>query len=355
MKKYIFISIVALAAILITFSCKKNVENFDFQQIPDQMSQSSHRITNKILSFKERMNSHFKTGSDLCIDSAVWYVEATVNYDYGDVTNNREGLDMDTAYFSVPLSDGKVTASQAAAVYDKIIDSLSVQYSNLPANSHLVFADIFSQDSVSGNVIFGLIGAFSYGPIIIIQNFDPETDFWKMGWADINMGGYCDGPYSGTQIDKDAATEIARRIRGAIGYQSGRYTATDVVTLEIWPLGDVFYQEEQLMLYCNFINSEDLIPEDNLEDYYLFYRWSGYDNFESCLNPDEMFFWWFGTDFVSNDLLYDCFPDLIGGKNLTSIEMLGGNTTTYPNYAYLHRVTNTYGVWVENQYEPDSF
>jgi len=355
MKKYIVLSAVIFLAVIITFSCKKNTDNIDIQQIPNQLSESSQNIKNKILSFKERMNSNFKTGSDLCIDSAVWYVEAAVNYDYGDVTNNREGLDIDTAYFSVPLSDGKVTTTQAAVAYGKIVDSLTVQYSNLPANAHLVFADVFSKDSVAGSVTFGLLGAFSYGPIIIIQNFDPETDYWIMGWATINNGGYCGGPYADTETDKDAATEIARRIRGAFGYQSGRYTATDVVNMEVWPSGDVYINHELIPHYCNFINTEDLIPEDNLEDYWLFYRWSAYSHFEPCLNPDEMYFWWFGSELVSNDLLYDCFPDIIGGKNLTSIYMEGGNTTTYPYYAYEHVLTNTYANWILSQDPPDSF
>jgi len=357
MKKLISIIGAIVLIILITLSCEKQFEEEDSLKSPSyQVIQTSQNTEQRILAFKEIIGSNLKSGSELCIDSAVWYTEAAVNYDYADVTNDLMGLDIDSAFISVSLTNGKVTTSEAADVYDKIVDSLTVQYGCLPANAHLIFADVFSRDSVAGSVTFGLIGAFGYGPAINFGSFD-EDDWWMFGWSQYNNGGYCgESQYYGTHTDDDAAKQIERRIRAAIGYQSGRWYPTDVITMRITPEGLIIIEGDPASpYYCNFTNPDDETEWDNYYDYLIFYNNYGWDNFHYCLCPDEMEFYWIGSSDVSNDSVYSCIPEVLGERDFISIEMTGDNTSGYPNYTLQHHLFNTYGIWVYTQYEPDSF
>lgn len=357
MKRVILLLGISISLILINVSCNKQHDDIDMRESQiDQMDPYSQHISSKIQRFKADMESHLKTGNDYSIDSAVWYVEATINYTYADTANNLMGLDMDSAFIQVSLTDGKVTTSSAAAAFDKFVDSLTVQYQNLPSQSgHLIFADIFPRDSTSGSVTFGMISAFGYGTPIIYGPFG-EEDWWMFGWGWCNNGGYCgESIYEGTHTDDDAAFQIARRIRASIGVPAGRYTPTDVVTLEITPDGtvdDVGELDDDY--YCDFLNPEDLITEDNNYDYLLMYKYSGYQNFESCLCPDEMNFYYYGTRDVCYENLFDCLPDLLDGKELISIDMIGNNTYG-DTYFYLHIITNTYGILVFNPNPPPSW
>jgi hypothetical protein len=270
------------------------------------------------------------------------------------------GLDIDSAFFTVTLNNGKVSASVAASVYDKIIDSLTVQNNNLPSAGHLVFADVFSRDSVAVSVTIGIIGAFAYGPPINYGNFG-EDDWWEYGNGNICMGGYCgESQYEGTHLCDDAALQIERRIRCVISVPAQRKIATDIVTLIIWPDGYVRYIGEDNPpqdYYCDFINPEDENPEDNYYDYLSFYNYSGWSNLHDCLEPDEMNFYLHGEESICTELMFECedLDQLLDGKVFMSIANEGGLLYYFPNYSYNHVMTSTYGVWLVNTNEPITF
>ncbi|HPI85782.1 MAG TPA: hypothetical protein PLR01_05375, partial [Bacteroidales bacterium] len=102
------------------------------------------------------------------------------------------------------------------------------------------------------------------------------------------------------------------------------------------PEGSVRYIEGNWSYYCDLLNKDDEYEDDNLYDYLVMGKISNHPNFDPCLTPDEMNFYWDGTDEVSNELLFDCedISNLIVGKSFMSISIRGDNTTTYPNYWY---------------------
>lgn len=302
------------------------------------------------------MESNFKDEREYEIDSAVWYSEALANYNYGDVTNNKEGLDIDTSYISVALSSGKVTQTQLNSAFNKIIDTLAHQYNQLPANAQMIFVDVWSQDSTSGEVTFGFIGAFGYGSTLDYGPFNSAYDFWMFGWGQYNNGGYCDGPYSGTYINLDAAQQIEIRIRQDLTVPAQRNYATDLLTLLIKAPDEVRIPGDPNSPYsCDFENEDDTTQYDNLYDYLLLHKYYPWQNFEDCLIPNEMNFYWDGTDSVCFDLVYDCLGETLGERALTSISIIGDNSNTFPNYHYLHYLTNTYGIWIVNTNDPNTF
>jgi hypothetical protein len=87
----------------------------------------------------------------------------------------------------------------------------------------------------------------------------------------------------------------------------------------------------------------------------MVYKYSNFQNFEDCLTPEEMNFYWHGTETVCFDLLFDFTEETIGERDFTSNSLIGENDTGCPYYHYLHRMINTYGIWILNTNEPNTF
>jgi hypothetical protein len=361
MKKLCLVLSTLAVLIIVILSCKKN-QDLSSSQVnsPVLTDQTSQNMQQRILAFKSQIENHLKTGSTMPIDTAVRYTEALVNYTYADVANNLMGLSVDSVYINVSLTNGKVSTLEASSVYNKIVDSLTVQYENLPSqNLHLIFADVFSKDSTTGHVKFGIISAFGYGSTINYGNFDQDKDWWIFGYAWANAGGYCEpSPYAGTHTNDDGAGQIERRIRLNIGVPSGRKSPYDVVTLQIVPDGTIYYFEGDEYYTCGFDNPNDQPPLDNYLDYMMYYKYSRIQqNFDPCTSPTELNFYWHGTSDVCTDSLYVC-PEtqaLLAGKVFMSIHIIGDNDTGDPYYHYQHRLINTYGVWLTNPNNPEKF
>jgi len=86
----------------------------------------------------------------------------------------------------------------------------------------------------------------------------------------------------------------------------------------------------------------------------MMYKYSGFPNFEDgdCLIPDEMNFYLQGTKKVCFELLNECLEDVIGERKFMMIDMIGDNTTQFPDYHYQHRMFCSWGIWVINENEP---
>lgn len=360
MKKIIIPLSIAFALIMIVLSCKKNIGDSDsIKSHSDQISESDQCVEQKILDFKSNLEKPLKSGSGYPIDTAVWYIEALANYTYSTIAHNLTGQAFDSVFIDVTLSNGKVSFAEATSVYNEIIDSLTLQYENLPSqNLHLIFVDVFQRDSVAGNVTFGVLSLFGYGPVLNLGDFDEESDYWTFGWRQYNSGGYCDGPYNGTQTNMDAAGIFLPRINAIIGVPAQRHYPTTLATLVIYSNGAVM--EFSTGYYfdppCDFLNHSDPNPQDNIRDYLMYYNYSNFPNFGFCINPSDMKFYLDSTYFVASELIYDCLGDFLGDTYFTGIdEFWGNNSSTDPFYDYVHFMTNTYGKWIATEEDPEPF
>ncbi|MDZ7741573.1 MAG: hypothetical protein U5Q03_07450 [Bacteroidota bacterium] len=230
----------ALMLCIITMSgCKKEngmIDNSDVLQSSENLTEQ------RIQNFITLMNSGstLKTSSEYHKDSAIWYIESTLNYTYADAKVLFEEFIVDSCYVECSISDDSISSANVTAVYNKMKDSLSTQYDDINhQNKHLVVADIFIK-SVNNNIAtIGLISGFNYG-ISASTGVFGDDDYWKYGEAWMNEGGYCDGQYSGTQLDEDAATQIDRIIRLRNAAPTGRHYFINIVSLEITEGGYVY-------------------------------------------------------------------------------------------------------------------
>ena len=159
----------------------------------------------KILNFKEQMKSGDKSGETMSIDSAVWYIEAALNYTYcivpQDVVGN--GLNFNTSSdsisFNINVNNGVVTLQDATNSYEQ----MKVEINSLLAgiNYDVKFMNIIDVEYEDGefNVIYVI--KFSETANKYLYNI---TDSWYAG-DDL-------GNCSGTVLGRDLTDEIERWI-----------------------------------------------------------------------------------------------------------------------------------------------
>jgi len=157
-------------------------------------------------------------------DSAIWYVEAALNYKYSYVwqySGSKDHSDLysiDSSYTSVDANnEGYFNIVELQSSYDALSNSLESQYSVVEAESKFfVLSDIM--DLGIGN---GSLGLLQYSVIGKANQATINGD-WKWGLK----FGDCSGNYSGI---KDATDIIEQKL------SFNRYTAQGLVYLNIGP------------------------------------------------------------------------------------------------------------------------
>lgn len=315
-----FISIIAVAAIL--FSCEKE-EQPDLTRSDDDIKTEQKIIgfVNDVDNFKNLKSS--KSTGDICIDSAVWYIEAGLNYTYGYPEYTFNGLYIDSSFVKISFSgDESVLYSDVINSYKRIIDSLRVHYRKFGSSDkflHLV--DITpvintSRKSSAGSIelkVTSYVGQKALAPgdnpldedAAAVQ-FD-DTDYWKWGFS----LGKC-GSYAGESSVSDAAQEITWRVN---------------YTREL--TGVVYTDIDYLNVYSDEYRNPDEDTFDGMYDYLMFGSESTNQNFHDCLCPDEMKFYYQGFKKV---IEFEK-SNIPAGKSYISAEvygdMIAADTWTY--------------------------
>jgi hypothetical protein len=171
------------------------------------------------------------------------------------------------------------------------------------------------------------------------------------------MGGYCDGPYEGTHTDSDAAEQIEEKINHRISIPVGHNYFVDISEVYFdGNDGEIIFEPDGVSIYCqccDLLNQNDITPNDNMYDYYLFRSYSELSNHHSCLTPDEMNFYLNGMETVTYDFVYDCFPVLLENKIFVSVNVLGDYILSPNSTKYIHRTWVNYGISVGSGNPPN--
>jgi len=82
-------------------------------------------IEQKIIHFQEKVISNKKTKEVVDVDSAVWYIEAALNYYYCEPKMVGEA-NLDSVYITLPINEkGKILFDAVSIAYLKFISSLN--------------------------------------------------------------------------------------------------------------------------------------------------------------------------------------------------------------------------------------
>jgi hypothetical protein len=339
----LFVGVIAL----MLSACKKDNQNQIVQNTGEEIYWTAEdlKIQNNILSFQDKIkNNSFKSGETLELDSAVWYLEALMNYNYSTPDSSFVNLTVDTTFeFNLPVNDDLVdfsNLSEAAFAMEEHI----VNYLNNMPNSikFMVVADVHIKDDdfKSGSKTISITTGYGSEYIDNPSAYTPfgEDDYWYYGDGYMDNGGYCDGPNEGQETGSDAAEEIEFKINNPNVSWDDPYPAGSYIV----GLGDVF-------TYSSLYQAPDY-DNDNWLDYLMYYEDDGLGNdgwpkeIDACLEPEEMNFYLQGTLDVIEMVIEEKQSEY-PGENIEFIyvDLVGSIWVEDATVAFMHLATITYG------------
>ncbi len=352
-KVYLTLTAVSVFGMLIFFGCsKEEAQNKEKQESVFQSSEKDLQIEIKILGFQTkvdyaRANPNLKSGGDdLTLDEAVWNIEALANYNYADASAEFEGYVAETAEIEVPLTDGKVSITDAVIAYDQVIDSLAQHYSQVSGtDKHLVLADISLKETDGSTATFNVTSGIGKGGSNPFAGFGTD-DYWRAATLD----GKCDG----SGVGSDAAEQIQNKISMRKSLPLGHRYFVDVDVLECDYIHHILFNDVDCS-DCDITNPDDETPNDNMYDEIIFRSSSSFPNHHDCLIPDEMNFYLDGMEHFIYDLGYQWYPSELDGKIFASIDIEGIKLFVWGTFQPMHICSIRYGVSVGGDPPPKSF
>jgi len=180
----------------------------------NQSTENFDPTLNKILKFKESLKSpDAKNNTFLSIDSAVWYIEALLNYNYCVIKDSSEiypNTKMDSTFTEININNNKIAFSDVARTYFQIEKTILTGLDNLNSeNKRVNIVDVeykdgdllayfifYYEDKNNKSGLYQIVGDWHWGPI------------WN--GTQLIPGGMCDWTYYG---ERDLTTEIKNWIR----------------------------------------------------------------------------------------------------------------------------------------------
>ncbi len=229
MKKLKFI--LSIAVILaVTFSSCKKEKSFD---VEGEVSEISHSqmIVNRIMAFQEQMKSGFKAGGSVSLDSAIWDMEASLNFDYAHPDSASTNLSVQKSYYTLPVdASNNVLLRDIDAVYDLMVDTLQYQYAQINNSyKHVVFSDVKVDTIASGTVFISVKNGFGINPAIMYDPFDADDD-WLWGSVSEDPRGKCDGSEIG---ESDGSDELEKRLNNPNMQTIYQFGFTDIEIVSV--------------------------------------------------------------------------------------------------------------------------
>ncbi len=205
MKELIFKTLIIITLIGITAACNKDFENkpTSTESLPGETNLKTNNTEDLIVAFIDDVNNSFKSSSEYTVDSALWYVEAALNYSYCIWDSSFAVQTFDSATISVSLKkDGNIEDTDVYTAYNDFVDSLEVHWDNISETTkHVIFVDVSVRSNSNGVVVLHLVSAMGSGsPTRLYANFAADDDWYS--WA--NLGGCGNNPATSS----DAAEEL---------------------------------------------------------------------------------------------------------------------------------------------------
>jgi hypothetical protein len=222
-----------LLALLITFtlSCKKEIQDTKesndstAQMIPSLNNldeQERFAVTKAILlneTFKE--NTFGKTGSSYSLDSALYYLDVALNYEFGDIRTYRFVHDRFT--YNLPLNEIPMTVDENTMNdwYDEISEFVETSYTSVNdarKKIYAVYIDKLENDENDYISISIVIGRNSYNSSDIEEISSTPFSLWlnKTGNGRFNYNGGGCGQWNDDNTPYDAQDYPGAKARGPV-------------------------------------------------------------------------------------------------------------------------------------------
>jgi len=214
MKKLLYLIFSITAILIVIHSCKKD-KIIEKQNIESVYTEEAMAIWHKLVNFKNKMDFSFKDNEPMTSDSALWYLEALYNVQYGYPDTAFRRFFVDTSYYQIPFNLNQLhDFANVTTTYNQIIDTLNYQLNQIESEfKYLYIADLSIIDSSGINLSLQLVSNIGFDPWVLYEPFD-EDDNWLYG----NMMGKCDGTH---QWESDAGEELQWRLNSPNFVPSG--------------------------------------------------------------------------------------------------------------------------------------
>lgn len=339
MKKTLFFIAAGIFAglLFLVISCSKEEPNSKAQNQPAQTAYEQ-QVTKAIKDFKQKVvyyreNPVYKNGETLSADSALWLLEATINYSHAFPNEYYTEMQSDDLTLVVPKNEnGEVEMQVLTQKYDEMIAAVTTVYENSTfEDKGLVLVDlsVIAQDEneivINVQTITGEGGSDPNPPIL--EGPFEEGDDWWYGEDE----GMCDQPV----YSSDAAQQLNSEMNNYIANQNS---------------GVYFIHQTQVTKTGGGLDirrNGDPNPPNNVYDYYMYSSSTEYGTITDeilCLEWQEMNAYY---NFLKY-LLFDLIPDeeMPTGYTIETIVEMEGIFEQTPNdyFHYFHEATFKYGL-----------
>ena len=247
-------------------ACKKEHDKTD--QAPTGLK--DNEVADKIRNFKNQGSSGFKSGEEVDIEEALWYITTTANYTYSDLTAENEKTWVDTCLINISLTNSKVSLTEVYAKYELMVENLRSFYAaKSEENKQFLTVSLETVSMDDNNLLCKASAVFTYAPITGggFCNFDNSTSYsYSYDWLN---NATC---YIPSTVETDGAEEIQKRIMRCKGMHPSNY-----------------YYEPTISKYIsNPLYHLPPMSSGTPHNYgfsYVYWNSSQYPDFEGCLSP----------------------------------------------------------------------
>jgi hypothetical protein len=344
MKKVISIISIAAIAMVLVFSCAKE-EATNKPATKHELTAYETHINKTLKDFKQKMefiraNPQLKSGESVPADSAVWLLEATINFSHAFPNEFYSEFETDSLTLTVARNaDGTVDMEELTGKYDEMKQAVADAYHNSGYEvKGLAVVDLEeaviteSEIDINVQVLTGEKGNEPPpGPPVVDGPF-VEGDDW---WYGENYG-YC---YDHT-VFGDASIMLYDEAVNLVPDPNGNYGFINLFTFWIEG-GDPYFQR--------------YLTPDNYLDYWLYYSVEGDpqipfdEQVTLCVERQEMNAYYAYLRGLMFDILPNHYLPEVLNKFGYSIESF--NNLDWKKYddnppytSYLHKATFTYGI-----------
>ena len=98
------------------------------------VSSESQKILRQIKAFKTDLKSSLKDGEDMTVDSAIWYMTATLNESFARIDSTKKNLFEDSSFVIIPITNMKtITEEHLNKAYNEMVEDLRVYLFHITA------------------------------------------------------------------------------------------------------------------------------------------------------------------------------------------------------------------------------
>jgi len=268
----------------------------------------------RILNFKHKMIQNLKSSETLSLDSAVWYLEAALNYSY-DEPSTAEIIKIDSVFINVPISEnGTISFEDVTTAYNELDGGVNTIFNETAGTDlDLQVADVSLKENTDTEATLQLTVAIS-DKLPNITSFGNDA-YWHAGFLE----GKC-GIYEGQFVGRDATTELTRVANNskAIPAQHGYFTNIVTTYYGGYEVGN----EEYFFSAIGLLPAPDKTP---------------------CIQPNEMNHW------LNQLKIFANIKKPANKMLITYRVILDFPTCSECEYWYLyHGAELSYGIWHSN-------